>query len=731
MIEVTEKIAIEHGLKKDEYKKICELLKRNPNITELGIFSAMWNEHCSYKSSKKHLKKLNTKGKKVIQGPGENAGVIDIGDEDAIVFKIESHNHPSFIEPYQGAATGVGGILRDVFTMGARPIANLNSIHFGSPANKKTKSLLRGVVQGIGGYGNCIGVPTIAGQTSFDESYNGNILVNAMTLGLVKKDKIFYSKAAGLNKPVIYVGSKTGRDGIHGASMASAKFDDKIEEKKPTVQVGDPFTEKLLLEACLELMKDDSIIAIQDMGAAGLTSSSVEMASKGKLGIELHLDKVPCREENMSPYEIMLSESQERMLIVLEIGKEDKAKKIFDKWNLDFSVIGRTTDSKNIELYFDNNKVANIPINLLAEHAPEYDRKWKKSKLPQRIKFKKKDFNKLKITEVLKKIISSPNICSKEWIWEQYDHTVMGDTIQKPGGDAGVVRVHGSEKAVAATVDSSASYCYAHPLSGGKQIVCEAWRNLICVGAEPIAITNCLNFGNPEKPENMGEFVECVEGLNEASTYLNFPIVSGNVSFYNETKDKGIKPTPTIGGVGLIKNYKNMITMDLKEIGNIIIVLGKTEGHLEQSIFAKEILNEKKGPPPEINLFNEKNNGEIVLKLISDKLIRSVHDVSLGGIITGIAKMCIKGKKGIKLYKFKGLLDKFEYYFSEDQGRYIIEVKKDNLEKVKKILDKNSNHYDLIGEVIADNISINNEPTLSVDKLTEFNKDWLIKYMVN
>ena len=731
MIEVTEKIAIEHGLKKDEYKKICELLKRNPNITELGIFSAMWNEHCSYKSSKKHLKKLNTKGKKVIQGPGENAGVVDIGDEDAIVFKIESHNHPSFIEPYQGAATGVGGILRDVFTMGARPIANLNSIHFGSTSNKKTKSLLRGVVQGIGGYGNCIGVPTIAGQTSFDESYNGNILVNAMTLGLVKKDKIFYSKAAGLNKPVIYVGSKTGRDGIHGASMASAKFDDKIEEKKPTVQVGDPFTEKLLLEACLELMKDDSIIAIQDMGAAGLTSSSVEMASKGKLGIELHLNKVPCREENMSPYEIMLSESQERMLIVLENGKEDKAKEIFDKWNLDFSVIGKTTNSKNIELYFDNKKVAEIPIDLLAEHAPEYDRKWKKSKLPQRIKFKKKDFNKLKITEVLKKIISSPNVCSKEWIWEQYDHTVMGDTIQKPGGDAGVVRVHGSEKAVAASVDSSASYCYAHPLSGGKQIVCETWRNLICVGAEPIAITNCLNFGNPEKPENMGEFVECVEGLNEASKYLNFPVVSGNVSFYNETKDKGIKPTPTIGGVGLIKNYKNMITMDLKENGNIIIVIGKTEGHLEQSIFAKEILNEKKGPPPEINLFNEKNNGETVFKLINDKLIQSVHDVSLGGIITGIAKMCIRGKKGIKFNKYKGLLDKFEYYFSEDQGRYIIEVKKDNLEKVKKILDKNSNHYDLIGEVIEDNISINDEPTLSVDKLSEFNKDWLYKYMIN
>ena len=458
-MEVNEKIAVDHGLKPDEYKKICDLLKRVPNLTELGIFSAMWNEHCSYKSSRLHLKKLNTKGKKVIQGPGENAGVIDIGDDDAIVFKIESHNHPSFIEPYQGAATGVGGIMRDVFTMGARPIANLNSIHFGSTQHKKTKNLLRGVVKGIGGYGNCIGVPTIAGQTCFDQSYNGNILVNAMTLGLVNKNKIFYSKAAGINKPVIYVGSKTGRDGIHGASMASAIFDDKIEEKKPTVQVGDPFTEKLLLEACLELMSDKSIIAIQDMGAAGLTSSSIEMASKGNLGIELHLDKVPCREEKMTPYEIMLSESQERMLIVLENGKEDSAKKIFDKWNLDFAVIGKTTNTKNIELYFEKEKVANVPIKFLANEAPMYDRPWKKIKLPQKIKFSNNELKKLKFNDVIKKMISHPNICSKQWIWEQYDHTVMGDTIQKPGGDAGVVRVHGTKKAVASSVDSSASYC--------------------------------------------------------------------------------------------------------------------------------------------------------------------------------------------------------------------------------------------------------------------------------
>ena len=726
---VNEQLAIDHGLKKDEYKKICDLLKRVPNITELGIFSAMWNEHCSYKSSRFHLKNLPTKGKNVIQGPGENAGVIDIGDDDAIVFKIESHNHPSFIEPYQGAATGVGGIMRDVFTMGARPIANLNSIHFGSPQNKKTKNLLRGVVRGIGGYGNCMGVPTIAGQTSFDESYNGNILVNAMTLGLVKKNKIFYSKATGLGKPVIYVGSKTGRDGIHGASMASASFDDKIEEKKPTVQVGDPFTEKLLLEACLELMSGDSIIAIQDMGAAGLTSSSIEMASKGNLGIEINLNMVPCREKNMTPYEIMLSESQERMLIVLETGKEEMAKKIFDKWNLDFAVIGKTSKSKKIELYFDEEKVADIPIDTLVENSPMYDRKWKKAKIPKRIKINKEQFKTLKVVNVLNKILSNPNVCSKEWIWQQYDHTVMGDTIQKPGGDAGVVRVHGTNKAIAASVDSSAVYCWAHPLSGGKQIVCESWRNLISVGAKPIAITNCLNFGSPENKENMGEFAECVQGLGEACSYLNFPVVSGNVSFYNQTKDIGIKPTPTIGGVGLIKNYKNMVTMDLKETGNIILVIGKTEGHLDQSLFSREILNEKNGPPPEINLFNEKNNGETILKLMDNKFIKAAHDVSLGGIITALSKMCIKGKKGAVLKKPNYLINQFEYLFGEDQGRYIIEIDKNNLEDVVKILLENSVHFDELGSVNDDALIINDKSKVSIDDLIKSHTIWLTDYM--
>ena len=727
-MEVNEQIAVDHGLKKEEYKKICDLLKRVPNLTELGIFSAMWNEHCSYKSSRLHLKKLPTTGKKVIQGPGENAGVIDIEDGDAIVFKIESHNHPSFIEPYQGAATGVGGIMRDVFTMGARPIANLNSIHFGSPQNKKTKNLLRGVVHGIGGYGNCMGVPTIAGQTSFDSSYNGNILVNAMTLGLVKKNKIFYSKAAGLNKPVIYVGSKTGRDGIHGASMASASFDEKIEEKKPTVQVGDPFTEKLLLEACLELMAGDSIIAIQDMGAAGLTSSSIEMASKGNLGIEINLDKVPCRENKMTPYEIMLSESQERMLIVIENGKENLAKKIFDKWNLDFAVIGKTTNSKNIELYFQNKQVANIPVNTLVENSPMYDRKWKKAKLPKKNRIKKETFTKLKIKDVLSKILSNPNVCSKEWIWQQYDHTVMGDTIQKPGGDSGVVRVHGTNKAVAATVDSSAVYCWAHPLSGGKQVVCESWRNLISVGATPIAITNCLNFGSPENEDNMGEFVECVQGIGEASKYLNFPVVSGNVSFYNQTKEVGIKPTPSIGGVGLIKDHSKMVTMDFKEINNLILIIGKTEGHLDQSLFSRSILDEKNGPPPEINLFNEKNNGEGLLKLINENLILSSHDISDGGLIVTLSEMALASNFGAKIIKPKKLTNSINYFFGEDQARYVIEIDANNLSKVEKILKDYNIYYENIGFTQKEYFEIDGEVKISNKDLFKINNEWYNNY---
>jgi len=476
-------------------------------------------------------------------------------------------------------------------------------------------------------------------------------------------------------------------------------------------------------------MAGDSIIAIQDMGAAGLTSSSIEMASKGKLGIELNLSNVPCRESNMSPYEIMLSESQERMLIVLENGKEEKAKKIFDKWNLDFAVIGKTTNTKKIEIYFENNKVTDVPIEFLADKAPVYNRKWKKTNLPIKNKINKDVYKSLKISDVLKKILSSPNVCSKEWIWQQYDHTVMGDTIQKPGGDAGVVRVHGTNKAVAASIDSSADYCFAHPLTGGKQVVCESWRNLISVGAQPIAITNCLNFGNPEKEKNMGEFIECVQGIGEASKYLDYPVVSGNVSFYNETKDKGIKPTPSIGGVGLIKDYKKMISMGLTKIDNLVLIIGKTEGHIDQSVFAKNILNQKKGPPPEINLFNEKNNGETLLKLISDGFIKSAHDISVGGILVAIVKMSISGNKGINIKKPENLVNYFEYFFGEDQGRYLIEIEKNDLNKVKSVLDKNSVYFSEIGIIQEKNMVLKDKLNVTVDELIKSNKTWLTNYM--
>ena len=700
-MKISKEQILSHGLKLDEYKKIKELLGREANLLELGIFSAMWNEHCSYKSSKIHLKKLPTKNKIVIQGPGENAGVIDIGDDDAIVFKIESHNHPSFIEPYQGAATGVGGILRDVFTMGARPIALMNSIHFGSPENKKTQNLLSGVVSGIGGYGNSVGIPTVGGETKFNSTYNENILVNAMAIGHAKKNKIFYSKAKGINKPVVYVGSKTGRDGIHGATMASAEFDENSEEKKPTVQVGDPFTEKLLLEACLELMKKNSIISIQDMGAAGLTSSSIEMASKGKLGIELDLDKVPCREKDMTPYEMMLSESQERMLIILDDKKEKEAKKIFDKWDLDFVVIGKTTDTNRLVLNFQNKKVADIPISALADKAPQYNRKWNKSKIKKN-NLNIKDLKKIKTDEALIKILSTPDHSNKSWITDQYDQVVMCDTIHKSGGDAAVIRIHKKEKAISISVDSSANYCVGDPKTGGKQIVCENWRNLISVGSRPLAITNCLNFGNPEKPEVMGEFVECVEGMKEACEFLNYPVVSGNVSFYNETNSKSIFPTPVIGGIGIFDNLNKIIDMKTKKIGNIIIVIGKTFGHLTRSSFIKEVYSINDGPPPEINLTNEKNNGLSVLNLIKNNLVLSCHDVSSGGILVALAEMSMGSMLGLKINKPNKFSDYNEYFFCEDQSRYLLEIERNNLEKIEKILKKNNTFYEVIAEVQND-----------------------------
>ena len=726
-MKVTKDIIEFHGLKSDEYSQIKLLLNRDPNYLELGIFSAMWNEHCSYKSSKIHLKKLPTKNKSVIQGPGENAGVIDIGDEDAIVFKIESHNHPSFIEPYQGAATGVGGILRDVFTMGARPIALLNSIHFGDPSNEKTKNLLNGVVSGIGGYGNCIGIPTVAGETKFNSTYNENILVNAMAVGLANKKKIFYSKAKGINKSVVYVGSKTGRDGIHGASMASAEFDENSENKKPTVQVGDPFTEKLLMEACLELMKKDSIISIQDMGAAGLTSSSVEMAHKGNLGIELDLDKVPCREENMSPYEMMLSESQERMLIILEDGKEIEAKKIFKKWDLDFVVIGKTTDSKNLSLKFKKEIVAKIPIDALSSKAPLYNRKWTKKKFNKN-KIKLKDLKKIKFDEAFLKIVSSPNHSSKKWVTEQYDQMVMGDTIERSGSNAAIVKIHNKDKAIAVTVDSSANYCKSHPLSGGKQIVCESWRNLISVGAKPIAITNCLNFGNPENQEIMGQFAECLEGIKEACEFLNYPVVSGNVSFYNGTNKKNISPTPVIGGVGLIKKLSRPMNHSLKKENSTLMVIGKTFGHLDQSSYLKEIYSITDGMPPEINLLNEKNNGECLLKLIDKNLILSSHDISTGGLIVALAEMSINSNFGLKIRKPTKLTNLINYFFGEDQARYIIEIEKKNLVNVEKILKENNIFYEIVGFTQYNFFEIEGELKISIKDLFKINNEWYNNY---
>ena len=726
-MKISNQLIEEHGLKLEEYSKIKELLKREPNLLELGIFSAMWNEHCSYKSSKIHLKKLPTKNKNVIQGPGENAGVVDIGDGDAIVFKIESHNHPSFIEPYQGAATGIGGILRDVFTMGARPIALLNSIHFGSPNNKKTKNLLHGVVSGIGGYGNCIGVPTVAGETKFNSTYNENILVNAMAVGHAKKDKIFYSKAKGIGKSVVYVGSKTGRDGIHGASMASAEFDENSEEKKPTVQVGDPFTEKLLMEACLELMKDNSIISIQDMGAAGLTSSSVEMAFKGDLGIEINLDKVPCREEKMSPYEMMLSESQERMLIILEENKENFAKKIFDKWDLDFVIIGKTTDTKKLILNYKKEIVADIPIDALSSKAPQYDRKWNKINLSEK-KIDIKNLKKIKFEDSFLRIVSSCNQSNKNWITEQYDQMVMGDTMQRSGGDAAVIKIHGKDKAVAVTVDSSANYCKSHPITGGKQIVCESWRNLISVGAKPIAITNCLNFGSPENPEVMGEFAESIIGIKEACEHLDYPVVSGNVSFYNGTNKKNIYPTPVIGGIGLITKSEKKINHLIKKEGSLILLVGKTFGHLCQSVFFEEIYSINEGPPPEINLINEKNNGEFILKLIKENLVNSVHDISSGGLIIALSEMCLGTNYGIKIEKPKKLKNLFEYFYGEDQGRYLIEIEKDNLKKIQKLFEDNNVFQESVGITQKNYFELPGELKISIKDLFNINNKWYYNY---
>jgi len=680
---ITPEIVAEHGLAPEEYDRILKALGREPNMVELGIFSVMWSEHCSYKSSRVHLKKLPTEAPWVIQGPGENAGVIDIGDGDAAIFKMESHNHPSYIEPYQGAATGVGGILRDVFTMGARPVANLNALRFGSPDHPKTRHLVAGVVHGIGGYGNCVGVPTVGGEVNFDESYNGNILVNAMTVGIARTDKIFYSAATGIGNPIVYVGSKTGRDGIHGATMASADFGEDSEEKRPTVQVGDPFTEKLLIEACLELMATDAIVAIQDMGAAGLTSSSVEMASKGGAGIRLDMNKVPQREEGMTPYEMMLSESQERMLMVLKPGREGEAEAIFKKWELDFAVIGEVTDTGHMVLEWNGEVVCDIPLGPLADDAPCYERPYAISKAPEPLADIPESTD---IAADLLKLMGSPNLASRRWVWEQYDQTVGANTVQRPGGDAAVVRVHGTKKALAITTDCTPRYCYADPLEGGKQAVAEAYRNLCAVGAKPLAITNCLNFGNPQRPEIMGQFVGCVEGMAEACRALDFPVVSGNVSLYNETKNEdgsslAILPTPAIGGVGLLDDWQKSATIALGEEGDTIWLLGEDGSHLGQSLWLKEIHGRADGTAPFVDLEAEKWRGESVRFFIATKAY-AVHDISDGGMLVALAEMALAGGIGFNL----DVELTAATAFGEDQGRYLAAARPDEfLEKAIQI----------------------------------------------
>ncbi len=680
-MDVTEASAIsretvaEHGLNEEEYARILKALGREPNLVELGIFSVMWSEHCSYKSSRVHLKTLPTEAPWVIQGPGENAGVIDIGDGDAAIFKMESHNHPSYIEPYQGAATGVGGILRDVFTMGARPIANLDALRFGSPDHAKTRHLVAGVVHGIGGYGNCVGVPTVGGEVNFDASYNGNILVNAMTVGVARTDKIFYSAAAGVGNPVVYVGSKTGRDGIHGATMASADFSEDSEEKRPTVQVGDPFTEKLLIEACLELMASDAIVAIQDMGAAGLTSSSVEMASKGGVGIRLDMNKVPVREEGMTPYEMMLSESQERMLMVLKPGREAEAEAIFRKWELDFAVIGKVTDTGRMQLEWNGETVCDIPLGPLADDAPCYERPYE---IPKPAEPLTDIPDTSDIAADLLTLIGSPNLASRRWVWEQYDQTVGADTVQPPGGDSAVVRVHGSKKALAMTTDCTPRYCFADPVEGGKQAVAESYRNLSAVGAKPLAITNCLNFGNPQRSEIMGQFVGCVRGISEACRALDFPVVSGNVSLYNETKnDDGsslaILPTPAIGGVGLLGDWKKVATIGFKGTGDVLVVIGTRGGHLGQSLWLEVCKGRREGPPPPVDLDAERRTGEFVREQIGAGALTAVHDVSDGGLAVAIAEMALAGNIGA-LIQPAGPGHVARQFFAEDQGLYVATV---------------------------------------------------------
>ena len=725
---ITPEVVAAHGLKPDEYTRLLEILGREPSMTELGIFSVMWSEHCSYKSSRVWLKTLPTTGKQVIQGPGENAGIVDLGDGDCAVFKMESHNHPSYIEPYQGAATGVGGIMRDVFTMGARPVANLNALRFGAPDHHKTRHLVDGVVSGIGGYGNCVGVPTVGGELNFDAGYNNNILVNAMCVGLARTDKIFYSAAKGVGLPVVYVGSKTGRDGIHGATMASAEFDDKSDEKRPTVQVGDPFTEKLLIEACLELMSKDVIIAIQDMGAAGLTSSTSEMADKGEVGIELDLDHVPQREEGMTAYEMMLSESQERMLMILKPGSEPEAEAIFRKWGLDFAVIGMTTDTGRMIIKHKGAVEADLPVPVLANSAPMYERPWVATVPPQPILPEWVPAPN-RILDALKQLMSGPALCSRRWVWEQYDHMVMGDTVGRPGGDAAVVRIHGTKKGLAATCDVTPRYVAADPAMGTKQAVVETWRNLIAVGADPLAITDNMNFANPERPEIMGQFVGSCQGMAEACKALDYPVVSGNVSLYNETNGVGIPPTPAIGGVGLIPDTAKIADIALKRDGDLLVLVGDERGWLGQSLYQQMFAGKLEGAPPPVDLQDEIKAGRLVRALIRESVVSAVHDLSDGGLLVGLAEMALAGGMGVELFPYVGKLPAHAVWFGEDQGRYVVSVSPQQAEEVLERARLIQLPARIVGRVSGTTINLKGESELALADLKVAHESWLPSYM--
>ena len=707
---ITKELIEIHGLKPEEYELIKSIIDRTPTFTELGIFSAMWNEHCSYKSSKKWLRTLPTEGTQVICGPGENAGIVDIGDNQALVFKMESHNHPSYIEPYQGAATGVGGILRDVFTMGARPIAVMNSLSFGKVSHPKTRQLVNGVVSGIGGYGNCFGVPTVGGETRFDASYDGNCLVNAFAAGLVDQNKIFYSAASGVGMPVVYLGAKTGRDGVGGATMASAEFDDTIEEKRPTVQVGDPFTEKRLMEACLELMQTGAVISIQDMGAAGLTCSAVEMGDKGNLGISLDLEKVPTREPDMSAYEMMLSESQERMLMVLDPQKEHLAKSIFDKWDLDFAIVGETISEDRFLIKLNGEVKADLPLKALAGNSPEYDRPWTETPAPDELK----DVVEINAIDGLKALISSVNYCSKHWIYEQYDSQVMADTIQRPGFGAGIIRVHGTEKSVAFTSDVTPRYVKANPLEGGKQAVAEAYRNLISVGAKPLAATDNLNFGNPEKPEIMGQFVQAIKGISLAVKELEMPIVSGNVSLYNETDGVAINPTPTIGAVGLIDASEKPINGRAAE-GDVAILIGETSGHLGQTALLHEVFNRSDGDAPKVNLKMERKHGEFILT--NRNLINACIDLSDGGLALAAFELAHHSNVGFEIYE-----ENTEFLFSEDQARYLLACNFDQAESLFIEAGQHNIPVQTVGSFRGDSIAFGRS-SLDLAQLSAFFND--------